>query len=372
MQVINQQATWVTINLQAIENNVQLVRRARGVPIMAVVKADGYGHGAVPVAQAALRSGAEWCAVARYEEADELRQAGIQSPILILGYTPPGQLEEAINHQVSLTIWHVDQISTLVEAARRAGITAKVHLKVDSGMGRLGVRPDAALELAKSIHATPEIQLEGLFTHFARADEKDTYTTDIQEGRFRQVIAALSSEKIRPAFIHAANSAASLVRPSAAFDMVRLGIAMYGLSPSGECPLPAEFVPALEWKTVISHVKTLPPGSGVSYGHEYITREKERIGTVPIGYADGFRRQPGNIVLVHGKKTPVIGRVCMDQIMLQLDHIPEAKAGDEVVLIGKQGNACITADEVATRWKTINYEVVCGIGKRVPRLYSNR
>lgn len=362
-------STWAEVDLDAIENNVQYVCQSTGVQVMAVVKANGYGHGAVPVARAALKGGAAYLAVARIGEAIELRNAGFDCPILLLGHTPPQRIDEAILHRITLTVWNAEQVEAASKLAKKVGSLAHVHLKVDTGMGRLGVQPENVVSLAQYLDRTLGVVFEGIFTHFARADETDKTSVGMQESRFLDVLQELDTHKLRPPVVHAANSAASLTRPSAYFDMVRFGIAMYGLAPSPDCPLPEAFRPALTWKSILSHVKVLPPGRGVSYGHEYVTRADERIGTIPLGYADGFRRIRGNSVLIGGRRVPVIGRVCMDQIMVQLDGVPEAAAGDEVVLIGKQGAEKITAENVAVTWGTINYEVTCAIGARVPRFY---
>jgi alanine racemase len=335
---------------------------------MAVVKANAYGHGMLPVARAALQAGATWCGVARLEEALALRAGGVECPVLILGYTPAQRMGEAIAAHVSLTVWDERQIEQAALAAK-AGPEARLHLKVDTGMSRLGVPPEDAPSLAARIARTPHLIFEGVFTHFARADEADPTPTDVQQERFEGVLLQLERAGLRPRWVHAANSAASLRRPSAHYDLLRVGIAMYGLHPSHECRLPADFRPALTWKAVLSQVKRLPPGRGVSYGHIYTTASWERIGTIPVGYADGFRRTQGHQVLVGGRRVPVVGRVCMDQIMVQLDEVPQAQAGDEVVLIGQQGAARLSAEEVAQVWGTINYEVTCAIGARVPRLY---
>jgi alanine racemase len=362
-------STWAEVDLTAIESNVKWLVEHTGVRVMAVVKADGYGHGALPVAQVALRGGASWLGVARVEEALELREEGVTAPILVLGWVPPARIGELAAARISITAWDMSQI----EAAARAGGSSdrvRLHLKLDTGMSRLGAPPDRAVELARRIAGNPGLEFEGMFTHFARADEPSASTTDKQEKIFRGAIESLDAVGLRPPLIHAANSAAALTRPSAAFDMVRAGIAIYGLHPSDTCRLPAPFRPAMEWKTTLAQVKTLPPGRGVSYGHVYVTSANERIGTVPVGYADGFRRTEGNVVLVGGQRVPVVGRVCMDQIMVQLDGVPDATEGSEVVLLGGQVEARITAEEIAQRWGTINYEVVCGVGKRVPRIYA--
>lgn len=360
---------WVEIDLAAIEKNIQELRQLAQVQVMAVVKANAYGHGSIPVAQAALRAGAKWLGVARLEEGLELCHAGISAPVLLLGYTPPSQYSAAIENRLSLTIWDKRQLQDLSRLAGRLGKPAKVHLKVDTGMGRLGVQPEETVELAAQISRAPSVFFEGIFTHFARADEVDAGTTESQECQFKLVLRKLSQAKIRTAWIHASNSAAGLTRPSAHFDLIRAGISIYGLHPAPGCCLPSGFSAALTWKTVISHIKVMPLGRGISYGHAYVTQKNERIGTLPVGYADGYRRAAGNSVLVAGKQVPVVGRVCMDQVMVSLDSVPEVMPGDEVVLIGKQGDVRITAEDVADAWGTINYEVVCGIGPRVPRLY---
>jgi alanine racemase len=338
---------------------------------MAVVKANGYGHGLVPVARAALQGGANWLGVARIEEALHLRRAKLECPVLVLGYTPPQRVEMAITNQISLTVWDFDQIEFVMACARNAGQQARLHLKVDTGMSRLGIQPDEAIPLAGRISRAHEIILEGVFTHFARADEIGPESNEIQEQRFLEIVEGLTGNGICPEWVHACNSAATLTRPNSRFTLVRPGLAIYGLEPSDQVRLPDDIKPALCWKTVLSQVKRLPAGQGVSYGHTYTTRQAERIGTVPVGYADGYRRIAGNQVLVAGRRVPVVGRVCMDQVLIQLDGVPEAKAGDEVVLIGSQEEECISAEEVAERWHTINYEVVCGIAARVSRIYSN-
>lgn len=362
-------STWVTIDLDAIKNNVRFFLDRSGIQVMAIVKANAYGHGAVPVAQAALEAGATWCGVARVEEALELRQAGLDCPLLLLGYTPEARYEEMIAHQVSMTVWELKQFENISAAASQMDQEANLHLKVDTGMSRLGAKPEEVIDLFQKSVRLPNICIEGLFTHFACADESDPTPTDVQEKLFHALVAELDTAGFKIHLIHAANSATSLTRPNSYFNCVRIGIAMYGLHPSSECLLPPAIRPALTWKSVLSQVKILPPGRGISYGHEYITSREERIGTVPVGYADGFRRVSGNQVLVAGCKVPVVGRVTMDQIMVQLDSVPDASAGDEVVLLGTQSDNIITAEEIADQWGTINYEVTSGVAHRVPRVY---
>lgn len=365
-------STWAEINIATIENNVRLLAQSTQAQIMAVLKANAYGHGVIPVSQAVRRAGATWCGLARVEEALELRYAGYDGPMLVLGFTAPGRVRSLIEADVAMAVWSEAQLAAFVQAASEVGKPARVHLKVDTGMSRLGIPAQEALQLAERIKNQRGITFEGVFTHFARADEEDPGPTEGQEQILRQVVEALEQAGLRPPLVHAANTAGSLTRESAHFDMLRVGIAIFGLHPSPQCRLPDGFQPALAWKSQLSHVQVLPKGRGVSYGHEYVTRREERIAAVPVGYADGFRRVSGNVVLVGGRRVPVVGRVCMDQISLQLDGVPEAKVGDEVVLIGEQGGERISAEEVAERWSTINYEVVCGLSPRVRRIYDSK
>ena len=369
METREQHSTWVEIDLAAIEANARRLAGVTRASLMAVVKANGYGHGAVETAKAAGRGGASWLGVARADEALELRQAGVGLPILVLGPAPGGRLAELIANGVSLTVGDLDHIRAAAAAARAQNAIAKVHLKLDTGMNRLGAPPEAAVELAQRLRHEAAIHFEGVFTHFARADETEGGPIARQIERFEQALTALSAAGFRPALVHAANSGATLNWPETHYDMVRVGILLYGLQTSLAVPLPSGLRPALQWKTQLARVRTLPPGAGVSYGHDYVTQREERIGTIPVGYADGLRRVDGNQVLVNGERVPVVGRVCMDLCMLQLDRVPRAGEGDEVVLIGPQGQHRISAEEIAEEWGTINYEVTCGIGPRVPRIY---
>lgn len=361
--------TWTEIDLDAIRGNARYFADNSDAGLMAVVKADGYGHGAVPAMRAALSGGASWGAVARVEEALFLREAGETCPILVLGITPIERMAEMVGMHVSMTVWEEAQVEAAATAGEQVGETARLHLKVDTGMSRLGVAVEKAGRMLRHMTQSQHVVCEGLFTHFARADEPEPGPTDTQESVFRQLVGELESSGLRPPIVHAANSAAALARESAHFDLVRVGISLYGMHPSKDCQAPPPVRPALTWKAHISQVKMVPPGRGVSYGHEYVTQREERIGTLPVGYADGFRRTGGNQVLVRGRRVPIVGRVCMDMCMVQLDSVPEAQPGDEVVMIGSQGAEHISAEEVAVRWGTINYEVTCGIGKRVPRLH---
>ncbi|MES0344072.1 MAG: alanine racemase [Anaerolineales bacterium] len=363
-------STWVEVDLGAIEENVRYFLQSTGRQFMAVVKAEAYGHGAIQIAKTACKAGASWLGVARAGEALELRAAGIGEPIFLLGSTPPARMDALITADVSLTFWSEAQLADISRAAEKVGGRANVHLKIDTGMSRLGVKPEEATRLAQEAGRIPSVHLEGVFTHFAKADESDPASTDSQLRIFSEIVTSWESSGLRPPLVHCANSAAALRRPEAWYDLVRVGIAMYGLHPSSVCRLPGVVRPALTWKSHLSQIKVLPPGRGISYGHIYTTTSEERIGTVPVGYADGFRRVEGNEVLIGGKRVPVVGRVTMDQIMVQLDTLPNAQQGDEVVIIGSQEGERISAEDVADRWGTINYEVTSGILKRVPRLYS--
>jgi alanine racemase len=369
MDLAKHYTTWVEIDLGAIENNIAYFCELSTAQVMAVVKANAYGHGSVEVARAALRGGAAWLAVARVDEALQLRKAEIEAPILILGYTPPGRINDLIQAGVSLTVWDKRQLEWMRDAAITLDSDVRLHLKVDTGMSRLGVRPVDVLQMVDMIESMPGLTLEGIFTHLARADEAHPETTDHQLSRFDEVVETLAAEGRRPPIVHCANSAAALKRLGAHFDLVRVGIAMYGLNPSSETPVPAVIRPALVWKSVLAQVKTLLAGQGISYGHRYTTTREERIGTIPVGYADGFRRVDGNRVIVGGRIVPVVGRVTMDQIMVNLDGLPEVEAGDEIVILGTQGKTRISAEEIAAQWGTINYEVTSGIAARVPRVY---
>jgi len=359
--------TWFEIDIAAIQHNVRAIQQLTEKPVMAVIKANGYGHGMKETAIAAVDAGAAWLGVARVEEALILRQSGIERPILVLGHTPAAVIPAAAAADIRVTIHQMGLAKIFAEAAGEKNL--KIHAKVDSGMGRLGVFVDQGMNLVHEILNFRNLEFEGIFTHMARADEPEQPTTTRQLDLFNTLISNLENEKIRPKVVHAANSAAALNFSAASYDLIRPGIAIYGLNPSPETPLPPQFKAALSWKTTLVSIKQFEAGCGISYGHRYFTSHAERIGVIPVGYADGFRRTQGNQVLIRGKKVPVLGSICMDQCMISLDEVPEACAGDEVVIIGEQGGTKITADDLAAQWGTINYEVVCGLSTRVPRIY---
>lgn len=367
--------TWVEIDLNAIGSNTRHIASLVGphTQVLVALKADAYGHGALKVARTVLQNGASMLGVATVSEAIPLREANITAPILSFGYVPRWQMREAIRLEVSITIYSKEEVQALSRTALALGKTVKVHVKVDTGMGRLGIhyeQLDEIIDLVQETKRIPGLELEGIYTHFAQADAEDQSHVHIQLARFQQIIQTLEQQGLRPPIVHAANSAAALVIPEARFDLVRPGIAIYGLDPSTAVHLPEGFRPALSFKTQVSQVKWIPTGEGISYGSTYITKQPTCIAVLPVGYADGFRRGPQNwgSVLIHGQEAPILGRVCMDQCMVDVTHIPQTRMGDEVVLIGRQGDATLTAETIAERLGTFNYEVVAEILSRVPRV----
>ncbi len=362
--------TWIEIDLDAIAGNMKLTQALVGphVRVLATLKADAYGHGAIRVARTLLRAGVWGFAVATLSEAQALRRADIDAPILILGYTPAWQVRDAIRMNVRLTVFDQDMAREISLAAQELQIEAIVHVKVDTGMARLGLHPSDVLQLLHFLRELPGVQVEGMFTHFATADSADERFAREQLRRFEDVLAKAMQNNLCPALAHAANSAAILRFPEAHFNLVRPGLSLYGLAPSSETPLPPSFRPSLAFKTEVAQVKTVPSGTPISYGGTFVTTRESQIATIPVGYADGFRRSPNwKYVLVRGYRAPIVGRVAMDYTMLDVSDISGVRAGDEVVLIGMQGVERITADEVAAWLGTINYEVVAAIMPRVPR-----
>ncbi|CAM4181829.1 alanine racemase [Paenibacillus alkaliterrae] len=376
--------TRVEISLDALKRNLQAFRNAMpdGCRLMASVKANAYGHGAVEIAREAERFGVEYFGVAFLDEALQLRKAGIQTPILVLGFVAADALPVARDNNVTISLFRED----IIEAAAKlpndsAGRRLKVHIKIDSGMGRLGVLGQESAEafIEKALNV-PQLEVEGMFTHYARADEADKSYTKLQYDRFQSIVAYVKRQNLSIPIIHAANSAAGIDTPEWAGGMLRLGISMYGLYPSAEVNRQRiELEPVMTLKTEVVMVKTAPAGWGISYGSRYVTEGEERIGTLPIGYADGFSRMLTGKAngLVRGVKVPIRGTICMDQCMISLDfavagaNAAPVEPGEEVVLIGRQGNAVITVEEVAQQLGTINYEVTCMLAARVPRLYVN-
>ena len=364
-------ATWLEVDLQAIRHNIEKIQSLTNVSVMAVVKANAYGHGLINVARTVRKMGLEWLGVARIDEALLLRDKGINGKILVLGHTDPIDVPLAVRHHISLAVHSQSLVLPYQEMASHYDEKLMVHAKIDTGMSRLGEEYTQAVQFIRSLFDCEGLQVEGVFTHMARADELSLDTTDIQIEKFDKILEDLGPEREKIKWIHAANSAAAVFHPNTRFNMVRPGISIYGLNPSEEAPLPTGFEPALSWKSVITSVKTVPPHRGISYGHRYITSNYEKIGTISVGYGDGYRRVPGNEVLVNGRKVPVLGNVCMDQCVISLNGLPDVKTGDEVVLLGKQGDQEISAETLAKKWNTIVYEPICGLTGRIPRVYLN-
>lgn len=365
--------TWAEIDLDAIAENVRAFKQHIGerVELIAVVKANGYGHGAVPIAQAALQAGATRLAVHRITEGIELRQAGISAPIIIMGYTPPSGVEQIVQWKLTPSLITLEFAELLSSLAFSKGIRIPVHIKVDTGMNRYGLLPPEVLEFSQSLLRLPGLFLEGLFTHFATADWNEQVFIRRQLAVFNDVIAILQANHIEIPMLHAANSATTFRLPDAYFNAVRIGIAMYGLDPSDEWSPVFEIRPALTLKSLVSRVRDIPAGAGISYGRTYITEKASQVALVPVGYGDGFHRILSNKgeVLIHGKRAPILGRVCMDQFVVDISGIPYVKQDDEVVIIGRQGEDSIRAEEIARLAGTINYEVTTSLLPRVTRVY---
>jgi len=370
---------WVEVDLDSIRHNYNEVKRLVGtkVKIMAIVKADAYGHGAVRVAKSLVEAGADCFGVAIMKEAMQLRRAGLQKPILILGWTPTTEYLKAARNKITLSICSYSDAEILSQmAVKNERIT--VHLKIDTGMGRIGIIPDEpGMKEVLKILALPGLDIQGIFTHLAKADEKDKVFTKLQLDKFNAFTAAVERKTgyVFPVK-HAANSAAILDHPEAHFDMVRPGIMLYGLYPSEEVHTErAELQQALSWRARISQVKRVPPNFPVSYGGIYKTSEESVIATLPLGYADGYSRilSGRTEVIFGGQRVPVVGRICMDQMMINVTAAKSvAKPLDQVTLIGRDKDSFISVDEIARVLGTINYEVVCNISKRVPRMYIRK
>lgn len=374
MDLKNLRPTWAEIDLDAIANNVRELKSAAspGTEMIAVIKADGYGHGAIEVARTALENGASWLAVAVLDEAVQLRQAGLTVPMLILGYIPPAQARRVLEHDLRVAVFHRDLAEALSEAAVSMGKRVSVHVKVDTGMGRIGIAAvNQAVDFIEGVAKFPGIDLEGAFTHFASADEPDKDFTVGQLDKFLSVIDMARARGIHIRIRHAANSAGLIDLPETHLEMVRPGISLYGFYPSEDVSRKVRLIPAMTWKTRVSFVKRIGPGTPVSYGRTYKAQEEETIITLPVGYADGFSRAWSNRgqVLLGGEKHAIVGRVCMDQIMARVRGGLVPEVGQEVVLMGRQGGQEISGDDLAMGLGTINYEIVCLVGKRVPRVY---
>lgn len=365
--------TIAEIDLNAIAFNIRAIRDRIGpdVKMCPAVKANGYGHGAVEVAKTVVEAGADMLAVASVEEGIELRNAGINAPILNLQCMLPDQIQEAIPHDLTLTLCSVDFAEELSRQSVAAGKTTKVHLKIDTGMGRIGVQKEQAVEFALAVSKLPGLEIEGIFTHLPSADEDDLGFTVGQIGDFHATADSVIEAGVDLPIRHASNSAATMNLSEARFEMVRPGIIIYGLYDS----VPKiELRQAMTLKTKITYLKTLPKGRTVGYGRTFEASRPTVVATVPIGYGDGYSRHLSNKgkMLVHGKRVPIIGRVCMDQTMLDVTDVTDVRVGDEVVVYGAQENGFIGINEIASMIGTITYEVTCTLTARVPRIYVRR
>jgi len=369
--------TRAAIDLTALVHNYQELRRlaAPSAKMMAVVKADGYGHGAVRVSQTALENGADWLAVARISEVVQLRDSGIGAPLLLFGICFPEQISYLVENRTRASVASLASAKVLSEEAGRLGVRLQVHIKVDTGMGRLGESTEQMSRTVQSVldlAALPHLAVEGIYTHFASADSADKSSARRQLNLFMELLHELKKHNFEVPLRHAANSAAIIELPESHLDLVRPGIAQYGLWPSGETDRSLiDLKPVMSLKSRIIQLKEVPAGFKISYGSTYETLKPTRIATVPVGYADGYSRllSSRGVMLVHGVRVPVVGRVCMDLTMIDVGGVKGVETGDEVVWMGRQGAEAISAEEIATSVQTINYEVVTSITSRVERCY---
>lgn len=372
--------TWAQINLDAIDNNISQIKSIirPGCKLCATVKADCYGHGYAYTAKEMSDAGADWFAVSNLAEALQLRRVGIEKPVLILGYTPPDKAKELVFNDISQSVFSPEYAQALSDAAVRDGVKVNAHIKIDTGMSRIGfvyhdsVDDYPVLDDVEAVCRLPGIEPEGIFTHFSSADCADgELFTRIQYDLFSSAVSRLEQRGIEFRIRHCSNSAGILRFPEMNFDMVRAGIILYGLYPSNEIEKKIKLLPVMELKAVISMIKKLPPETPVSYARTFSTGDELTVATVPIGYADGYPRRASNKMhmLVNGKKAPIIGNVCMDQCMLDVTGIEGVKAGKQITVFGSDNGAYISADEIAAKAGLINYEIICGLSRRVPRVY---
>lgn len=381
MYIMSKFFPWVEINLSALAHNLSQIRSVVGkkVKIAAVIKANAYGHGIVETAKFLERSKVDYLCVARISEALQLRESKVKSPILILGHAPAEFFKEIVSHNLTVTITNLEVAKALVTEGRRKNKTVKIHVKVETGMHRIGIETPQILFFLKKLLDLPNLKIEGLYTHFADADNLDLSFTRLQLERFKEVLRELEKAGIRIPLIHAANSAAILQLPESHLQMVRPGMVLYGLNPLPDLYSDEKFErtfnlkPVLSFKTRIIQINYLPAGETIGYGRTYKTLKDAIIGTIAVGYGDGFRRTPQDWgeVLTRGKRCPILGRVAMDACQIDLSAIPQAKVYDEVVLIGQSQDEIMTASEVARKLGSVNYEVVTGIMARVERRYIN-
>lgn len=366
-----ERATRAIIDLGAISHNVAAIRKKIGSQrgLMAVVKADGYGHGAVEVSRTALRNGADSLAVALPEEGQHLREAGIEAPILVLGLIQPEEAWKVVDSLLDQTVSSIALLEALDREAGSASTQVNVHIKVETGLGRIGVEPHEVVLFLRRARSYRNLKVAGLFSHFSAADERDKTFSQHQLQLFEQTIREIRHAGIELPQRHMANSAATLDLPESYYDLVRPGLIIYGLYPSTEVSHSIEVKPAMTLKTKVCYLKTVPQGTPISYGRTFVAKKQTRVATLPLGYGDGYKRALANKgeVLIKGRRAPVIGRICMDMCMIDVSDVPDVQAGDEAIVFGQEP----TADELAAKIGTINYEVVTTVGKRVPRVYVN-
>jgi len=364
---------WASVDLSAVRHNVLLVKRlvGPGAEVAAVVKADAYGHGAVPVGRAAVQAGAAALVVASAREGVELREAGLDSPIIIIGASLPCNAEAIVAFELSAALSPPEMLGALAAEARRRGTRARVHLMADLGMRRVGATPDEALALITRVAATPELELEGIASHFATADGADVAPSREVVAEFERLLAAARAAGLEPRYVHLANSAGVLRLPGSHFNLVRAGIILYGMAGAPLLEGMADWRPALAWRTRVVYVRRVPAGTPVGYGHTYTTTQPTVVATLPVGYHDGFvRAYSSNAdVLVRGRRVPVIGRVSMDYTTVDATAVPDVAVGEVATLVGCDGDEEIRAEELARRRGTIPYEVTCAIGPRVQRIH---
>lgn len=365
---------WAEINLDNLAHNIKEIKRVtKAKEIIGVVKADAYGHGALDIAPTLLDNGVTRLAVAVLNEAVELRRGGIQCPIMILGYTPPNLLDLLIKYDIEQTVYSYDLAKEISDKAIEGSKIAKIHIAFDSGMGRIGFLPrEEDISEIERISKLPNIKIEGIYSHFSTADEKDKNYTYEQLKKFNWFYNILQERGIQINIRHIANSAAIIDMPETHFEAVRPGVILYGYYPSEEVDKTKVYLkPVMSLKTNIVHLKKVPIGEYISYGRKFKTERESTIGTLPVGYADGYTRSLGEEakVIINGKLVPVVGRICMDQCMVDLTNVPDVNLGDEVILMGEDSESKMTADELASILGTINYEVLCMISRRVPRVY---
>jgi len=365
--------TYVEIDLSKIAFNInEIKKKVAPAKIMAVVKANAYGHGIVPVSKLALQNGASYLAVALIEEAIELRESGFTEPILVFGGEFEHQINEIIDHNLEISIFSKKFVDYVSRQPSAKNSRIKVHIKIDTGMGRVGIPWQKATDFIRDVKQIKIFEIKGVYTHFASSDEHDKTYANRQLSRFKQVLEELERNDIHIPLRHAANSGAIVDLPEAYFDIVRPGIMMYGYYPSNETSQSVSIKPAMTFKSRVSYIKEVPSGTGISYGIKHITSSPTIIATIPVGYADGYNRLLSNKgqVIINGKKFPVVGRVCMDLIMVNIGTDNSIEIGDEVILFGKQGTMEFGVYEICNIVDTIPYEVCCWISKRVPRIYK--